>query len=94
MDKKIEWSKEKSEWLRNKYDRKGIRFEECKKLIQARQVLDDIDNPNYPHQRMFILEVRNYVYLVPYVEDDDKIFLKTVYPSKKYTEIYLDKEKQ
>ena len=96
MNKRIEWNPEKSEWLRNKYGRKGITFEECAPLIKARQVLDDIKNfsPHYPHQRMFVLEIRNYVYLVPYVEDEYKIFLKTVYPSRKYTALYLRKEKK
>ena len=96
MDKRIEWNQEKSEWLRNKYGRKGIRFEDCEKLIQARQVLAVITNPSpkRPQQKMFVLEIKNYVYLVPYVEDDEKIFLKTVYPSRKYTALYLRKEKQ
>ena len=40
-----------------------------------------------------MLEIGGYAYLVPYVETDEEIFLKTVYPSRKFTEIYLGKEK-
>ena len=96
MNKRIEWSKQKSELLRNKYGRKGVDFEQCSALIEAGKVLDVKVNPNpkFSHQKMFVLEIRNYIYLVPYVEDDEKIFLKTVYPNRKNTEIYLRKEKK
>ncbi|MCH9845843.1 MAG: BrnT family toxin [Alphaproteobacteria bacterium] len=96
MDKEIEWNEEKSELLRNKYGRKGVDFEECAVLIKAEKFLDVINNPSpkRPHQRMFVLEIRNYVYIVPFVETDDKVFLKTIYPSRKYTATYLRKEKQ
>ena len=95
MDKKIEWNAEKSEWLRNKYGRNGVRFEDCSALIKADKVLDIKPNPSpkRPNQRIFLLDIRNYVYVVPYVEDDEKIFLKTAYPSSKYTALYLRKEK-
>ncbi|MCH9852218.1 MAG: toxin [Alphaproteobacteria bacterium] len=92
----MEWNEEKSKWLRNKYGRNGVGFEECAALIKAKQALDDIKNfsPRYPKQNLFVLEIKNYVYLVPYVETDNKIFLKTLYPSRKYTAIYLRKGKQ
>ena len=96
MDKEIEWNEEKSEWLRNKYGRNGVGLEACAVLIKAKQVLDIKANPSpkHPNQKMFILEIKNYVYLVPFVETDEKIFLKTLYPSRKYTAIYLRKGKQ
>lgn len=55
-------------------------------------MLDDIEHPNktkYPNQRVFVVEVDEYAYLVPYVESDDEIFLKTVIPSRKATKQYL-----
>ncbi|MCH9844321.1 MAG: toxin [Alphaproteobacteria bacterium] len=95
MDKVIEWSEEKSEWLRNKYGRMGVGFETCETLIKAGQILDIIENvsSHYPKQKMFVLEIKNYIYLVPFVETDKEIFLKTLYPSRKYTAIYLEKGK-
>jgi len=41
---------------------------------------------------MFVVEVRNYAYIVPFVEDDEKYFLKTIYPSREATRKYLGKE--
>lgn len=55
-------------------------------------MLDDIEHPNkakYPNQRVFVVEVDEYAYLVPYVESDNEIFLKTVIPSRKATKQYL-----
>ena len=52
----------------------------------------DIVHPNdsnYPNQRIFVICIREYVYLVPYVERDDEIFLKTIIPSRKFTKLYL-----
>ena len=47
------------------------------------------NNATYPNQRLFIVMIDEYVYLVPYVENDDEIFLKTVIPSRKATRQYL-----
>jgi hypothetical protein len=60
--------------------------------IENGGLLDDIVHPNaraYPHQRVFIVAIENYVYLVPYVESDEQYFLKTLIPSRKVTELYL-----
>lgn len=53
-----------------------------------------LDNPNkqkYAHQKMYIVEMYEYAYLVACVEDDEKIFLKTIIPSRKYTKKYIEK---
>jgi hypothetical protein len=48
-------------------------------------------NPDkYPHQKMFILEIEGYAYVVPFVEDNEKVFLKTAYKSRLATRTYLD----
>jgi len=55
-------------------------------------LLDDIEHTNsvkYPHQRVFVVLIGDYVYSVPYVFDDKGVFLKTIYPSRKLTAIYL-----
>ena len=72
-----------------------VGFEERAVLIEAGQMLDSIDNPsgNRKGQKAFVLDVNDYVYLVPYVENEEEIFLKTLYPSRKFTAIYLGQEK-
>ena len=60
--------------------------------MQQGQLLDDREYPNrrkYPEQRIFVIDVDNYVYLVPYIKDRKEIFLKTVIPSRKATKQYL-----
>jgi hypothetical protein len=55
-------------------------------------LLDDISHPNaigYPNQKIFVIAIDNYAYLVPYVENDDEIFLKTVIPSRKFIKLYI-----
>ena len=95
MNKTIKWDLKKSAWLKASSERGGVGFEECVVLIEAGKILDSIDNPssNHPDQKAFVLEISGYAYLVPYVETDEEIFLKTVYPSRKFTEIYLGEEK-
>ena len=71
---------------------RGISFEDVLYYIQRDELLDEVAHPNrakYPRQRMFIVAVDGYAYLVPYVEDDNEIFLKSVIPSRKATKDYL-----
>ncbi|MCH9852943.1 MAG: toxin [Alphaproteobacteria bacterium] len=91
MRKIIRWNAEKSLQLRRLYERGNIGFEECASLIEAGKILDVIDNPSQHHseQKVFVLEIDNYAYLVPYVENDEEIFLKTLYPCRKNTAHYL-----
>ncbi len=60
--------------------------------MQQGALLDDIEHPNsakYPNQRVFVINIDDYAYLVPYVESTKEIFLKTVIPSRKTTKAYL-----
>ncbi len=73
-----------------------ISFEEIISILEGVGPLDIIEHPNpskYSHQKMYVLEVNEYIYLVPFVEDDKKIFLKTIFPSRKATKLYFDKER-
>ncbi|HFD33021.1 MAG TPA: BrnT family toxin [Gammaproteobacteria bacterium] len=84
------WSLEKNEEL---IKERGISFERVIQHIENERVLDVIQHPNtskYPSQRMFILEIDNYAYLVPFVENNSEIFLKTIIPSRKATRKYLE----
>lgn len=56
--------------------------------------LDVLEHPNrarYSNQRIFVVELREYAYLVPFVESEDEVFLKTIIPSRKATRDYLRK---
>ena len=86
-----EWSQEKNESLKIE---RGVSFEDVLIIINENKLIDTIDHPNkkkYPSQRMFIVEINHYVYLVPFVEKGEKIFLKTIIPSRKATKKYLVK---
>ncbi len=89
----FDWDKEKNEWL--KKERK-ISFEIVLEKISNNKIIDILHHSNkekYFHQKLFIIEHENYIYTVPFVEDEGKIFLKTIIPSRKLTKQYL-KEKQ
>ena len=87
--KLFDWDPEKNQQL---IEERSISFEEVIFHLQSEGLLDDIAHPNqedYAHQRMFIVAIESYAYLVPYVESDDYIFLKTIIPSRKATKHYL-----
>ncbi|MEE9352056.1 MAG: BrnT family toxin [Thiotrichaceae bacterium] len=87
--KPINWNSEKNQML---IEERGISFEDVVFSLQSGGLLDDGAHPNkmkYPHQRMFIIHIDEYAYLVPYVENDEEIFLKTIIPSRKATKQYL-----
>ncbi len=87
--KPINWNPTKNQQL---IAERGISFEDIVFYIPQGALLDDIEHPNsgrYPNQRVFVINVDDYVYLVPYVENREEIFLKTVIPSRKATKQYL-----
>ena len=83
--KYLNWSPEKNEILKAK---RGISFEEIALLIESGHILGIEDNPRHPNQKMYVLEIDNYAIIVPYMENDVEIFLKTAFPSRKYTKKY------
>ena len=56
-------------------------------------VLDHPNTDQYPNQRMFVVRIRGYAYLVPFVETKQGVCLKTIIPSRKATRIFLDEER-
>jgi len=83
------WSAEKNESL--KLDR-GVSFEEVVFHIERGDLLDVLEHPNqrrYPGQRIFVVDIRGYAYLVPFVESEREIFLKTAIPNRRATNTYL-----
>ena len=87
--KYFSWNPEKNSSLIQEL---GISFEEIVFHIENGDVLDLLEHPNrerYPNQRVFIVNVEGYAYLVPFVEDEREVFLKTIIPSRKATRDYL-----
>ena len=83
------WAADKNERLHRE---RGISFEEVVFHIQRGDVLDLLEHPDqqrYPGQRIFVIAVEDYVYLVPFVESENEVFLKTIIPSRKATRQYL-----
>lgn len=67
-------------------------FEEVVFHIDRGDILDLREHPNkerYPGQRIFIIEVESCAYIVPFVESESEVFLKTIIPSRKATKTYL-----
>ena len=73
-----------------------ISFEEIIVAIETRQLLDIVEQPKHkkhPDQKMYVVQVNNYVYLVPFVKKDEQtVFLKTIFPSRKAKKIYIKNE--
>lgn len=87
--KYFDWSDEKNEELIKK---RGISFEEIVFWIMHGGLLDVIEHPDktrYPNQNILIVRIEDYVYIVPFVEDEQIIFLKTIIPSRKMTRKYI-----
>lgn len=87
--KYIDWNKEKNEQLKQERE---ISFEDILIAIEEGNLLDIVEHSNknqYPNQKIFIVAINDYGYLVPFVEDEEKIFLKTIIPSRKATKKYI-----
>lgn len=89
--KYVAWDPKKNERLKAE---RGISFEEVMDAIVEGKTIAILRNKNedrYPNQRVYVVEIDDYAYLVPFVEDDEKVFLKTMYPSRKHTRQYIEK---
>ncbi len=84
------WAPEKNNTVKAE---RGISFENIVVAIEAGGLLDIRAHPNqakYPRQRVLVVACDNYAYLVPFVEEEEYFFLKTVIPSRKATRSYLN----
>ena len=91
--KSIRWDEQKNEWLKRN---RGLGFERVAALIEQGHVLEVMDHPDqtkYPKQKIAIIEIEGYACLVPYVDDEEGVFLKTIIPSRKATKKYLRGQK-
>ncbi|MDA0672486.1 MAG: toxin [Cyanobacteria bacterium] len=89
MTRRYQWNEDKNTWLKQ---HRNISFEEIILAIQSGQEVNVFEHPNqirYPGQKISVVIVNNYGYLVPFVESEKAIFLKTIIPSRKATKQYL-----
>lgn len=89
--KLVKFNEEKSKLLKIK---RKVSFSEIAKLMDTKQVVKVIKNPNkakFANQKIMLVNINKYIYCVPYIETESEIFLKTIYPSRKYTKKYLKK---
>jgi uncharacterized DUF497 family protein len=89
--KPFRWNAEKNQIITAE---RGVNFEQMTIAIEDGGILDILQHPNvekYPNQKIFVVEFNDYVYMIPFVEEDDCYFLKTVIPSRKATRDYLKK---
>jgi uncharacterized DUF497 family protein len=87
------WDNEKNEMLRKN---RGLCFEQVVVQMERGDVLDTIEHPNqdrYPGQKIAIIRIDDYAYLVPYIEKREELFLKTIIPSRKATNKYVRAKK-
>ncbi len=86
--KRFEWNDDKNQLLQKERD---LSFEQIQIAIEQGHVVDIIHHPKtgYDHQQLLIIDIEGYIVLVPFVEDDEKIFLKTAFKSRKATKEYI-----
>jgi len=87
--KPFEWNEEKNQKLKKQ---RAISFKEVLIAQKEGRWLDVLDHPNkkrYANQKIAIVAIKGYAYIVPFVEDEEKLFLKTMIPSRKMTKKYL-----
>ncbi|MFZ2196554.1 MAG: BrnT family toxin [Thermodesulfovibrionales bacterium] len=90
--KVFRWDNDKNEWLK---EHRGVSFEQIVILLEREDVLETVEHPNqnkYPGQKIATVRIDDYAYLVPYVQESDEIFLKTIIPSRKATNKYVRSE--
>ncbi len=82
----IYWDNEKNNKLLGERD---ISFDEISEIIFREEYLDILENPSRKDQLIFIVSLKNYIYAVPFIiDEEDNIILKTAYPSRKFNKIY------
>ena len=87
-----DWNNEKNEQLKTG---RGVSFEDIVYYIEHGYLIAIIDHPNkekYSNQKMYVVNINNYVYLVPFIESEKEVFLKTIIPSRKATKKFLEEK--
>ena len=83
------WNADKNQLLQ---EHRGVGFEDVVFYMGTGGLLDVLEHPNqrkYPGQRIFVVRIKDYAYIVPFVESESEVFLKTIIPSRKATRAYI-----
>lgn len=89
-----DYNKEKDRLVRLRH---GVSFKDIIQEIKRKRVLKRISHPNktkYSNQKLYIIEIKGYAIVVPHVEQGDTIFLKTLFPSRKYTKKFIKRKEK
>jgi uncharacterized DUF497 family protein len=92
MLKTFRWNEDKNKQLQQE---RSISFEEVISHIEQGGLLDILEHPNrdkYQNQQIYVVSINQYIYLVPFIDNGNELFLKTIFPSRKYTKLYLNRE--
>jgi len=85
----FDWNEDKNQLL---VEQRGISFERVISAIERGGLVDVLEHPNqerYGGQMIYVVDIEQYIYLVPYVmRSDGSRFLKTIIPSRKATRDY------
>ncbi len=87
--KEIRFNVDKNEWF---IKNRGVSFDQIAELLINNKIIAVVDHHNkvkYYNQKLILLEINNQLLIVPYVEEDEYIFLKTAYFNRRYKKIYL-----
>jgi len=86
------WDNEKNDKLKKT---RNICFEDMVIAIEKGNILDILENPSkkYKYQIIIVVNFENYAYAVPAIKTEEEYFLKTIFPSRKYTNKYLKDKK-
>lgn len=88
----LEWSPQKNKLLKQT---RGLCFEDVELALSSDGFIDDLPHPNnqrYPNQRLLMVLIDDYPCVVPYVKEGDKLFLKTIYPSRKVKSLLVERD--
>ena len=92
MTKPFRWDSDKNELL---IQGRGVSFEQVTVAVENGDLFQVVQHPNvtkYPRQKIMIVGIDGYAYLVPFVEEPEYLFLKTIIPSRKATREFIDRK--
>ncbi|KPA17665.1 toxin [Candidatus Magnetomorum sp. HK-1] len=87
----FDFDAEKNELL---FRERDVTFQNVIDAIKEKGVLADFKHPNmekYPNQRIFVVELNNYTYCIPYIENEETVFMKTIFPNRKFLKLLENK---
>jgi uncharacterized DUF497 family protein len=90
--KRFVWDEEKNRTLK---EERGVSFEMVLQAIENGRLLDVLEHPNkqrYGGQRLYAVEIDRYIWIVPFEDKGEKRIMKTIFPSRRYTRMYLGRE--